>query len=559
MLLHRRPWLAYLIVFAASTCTLVIELIAGRIMAPYIGVSLYTWTSIIGVVLAGMSVGNYLGGLVADRWASGRTLGLVFLAGSVATLGILVVTQLVATTDVHLSLLPRIVWYTTAIFFLPSLILGMVSPVVVKLALADLARTGNTVGSIYAFSTVGSIFGTFVTGFWLISWLGTRTIVWVVAGTLLAVGLLVGEFHGSKKGLAALVFAGLVSAVVLWPAVIFHAMPSWAAPFAVVLGPVLVLVGGLLWPRGAGAAAPLTVLAFALVYLGWSAGDYRAPCRLESNYFCIQIVETFAGGQAARALMLDHLIHSYVVPEDPRVLGYGYERAYAELTGIHAAGRATLDTLFLGGGGYAFPRYIEATYPQSTIDVIEIDPAVTRAAHEHLGLPPDSRIRSFNEDARTFLMEWTEPKRYDVVYGDAFNDLSIPYHLTTVEFCRIIADRLKPDGIYLANVIDKLEGGEFLRAYANALRRVFPHVYLLAQGDSFLPFDRNTSVLLAGRQPLDRAKLLAMASGEVYERTTPMPDTQFDAYRTSGRALVLTDDFAPVDQLLAALFVERGH
>jgi len=107
-------------------------------------------------------------------------------------------------------------------------------------------------------------------------------------------------------------------------------------------------------------------------------------------------------------------------------------------------------------------------------------------------VPARARIRSFNEDARVFLTEWNDPKLYDVVYGDAFNDLSIPYHLTTVEFNRIIADRLKPDGIYLTNIIDKFEGGEFLKAAVNSLRVVFPHVYVFGRGDAFTPFDRNT-------------------------------------------------------------------
>jgi spermidine synthase len=193
------------------------------------------------------------------------------------------------------------------------------------------------------------------------------------------------------------------------------------------------------------------------------------------------------------------------------------------------------------------------------VDVIEIDPAVTRAACEHLGLSRETRIRSFNHDARAFLLEWADPKRYDIIYGDAFNDLSVPYHLTTVEFNRMLAARLKPDGIYLANVIDKLEGGEFLKAYANALRRVFPDVQILARSDDLLPFDRNTYVILAGRQPLDRARLAAATSTEPALRTVALPEARLAAYLASGRALTLTDDFAPVDQLLANLFVERGN
>jgi spermidine synthase len=258
--------------------------------------------------------------------------------------------------------------------------------------------------------------------------------------------------------------------------------------------------------------------------------------------------------------MLDHLIHSYVDLDDPTALDYGYERAYADLTQAHAAGRPPIDTLFIGGGGYAFPRYVEATYDGASVDVIEIDPAVIKVAHEQLGLPPNSRIRSFNQDARMFLREWADPKQYDIIYGDAFNDLSVPYHLTTVEFNRVVASRLKPDGMYLANVIDKLAGGEFLKAYANSLRAVFPYVYIFARGDALMPFDRNTYVLMASRQPLERAKLDAVTSEEMaLAKTTTMPDARLNDYLRSGRALTLTDDFAPVDQLLASLFIERGQ
>src|SRR5262249_50593 len=189
----------------------------------------------------------------------------------------------------------------------------------------------------------------------------------------------------------------------------------------------------------AGLVTPvLALLTFAVVRVGWNTGKYRAPCAVESNYYCIQINETFEQGRRARALMLDRLIHGFVVVDDPTVLGYGYEHAYADLTQAHLKGRKEINTLFIGGGGYSFPRYVEVTYPTAAVDVIEIDPAVTEIVRTELGLSDSRRIRSFNEDARTFLLEWTDPQKYDVVFGDAFNDLSIPYHLTTVEFNRII-------------------------------------------------------------------------------------------------------------------------
>ena len=123
-------------------------------------------------------------------------------------------------------------------------------------------------------------------------------------------------------------------------------------------------------------------------------------------------------------------------------------------------------------------------------------------------------------------MEWADPQQYDVVFGDAFNDLSIPYHLTTVEFNRIVEKRMKPDGIYLVNVIDKFEDGEFLKAYANGLRAVFPHVYLSsAEAREFLPFDRNTYVLMASRQPLNRrASRRSRPPRAIVDRTTPLDE-----------------------------------
>jgi spermidine synthase/flagellar biosynthesis protein FliQ len=502
-------WLSCLLAFVSSFCTLVIELIAGRIMAPYIGVSLYTWTSIIGIVLAGMSAGNFFGGYVADRFASRRMLGLIFIAGSIATLSILVVTNAINGMTFGLSFLPRIVLSIALIFFVPSFVLGMVSPFVVKLALDNLERSGHTVGTIYAASTVGSIVGTFVTGFWLISWLGTRTIVWIVAATLLVTGLLIAGMPANRKVRAT------VAAVAL---------------------------------------AALVGLRFE------TRGRYDAPCDIESNYYCIKVLETYERGHPARMLMLDRLIHSYIVPDDPTALDYGYEQAYSNLTHVHADGRPQIDTLFIGGGGYSFPRYIEAVYPASTVDVIEIDPAVIAVAYDRLGLPASSHIRSFNQDARVFLTEWTDPKRYDLVYGDAFNDLSIPYHLTTVEFNRIVANRLKPDGVYLTNIIDKFDGGEFLKAEVNALRGAFAHVYVFGRGQAFGPFDRNTYVVMASKQPLDRAAFDAVTSrDDASVRTTVLPEDRLNAYLVSGRAITLTDDFVPVDQLLANLFIERGN
>ncbi len=503
-------WSAYLVVFVASACMLVIELIAGRIMAPFVGVSLYTWTSIIGVVLAGVSVGNYLGGVVADRFPERRTLGIILLFSALSSLSILATIALLEKPQLLQSapLMLKIVAFATMIFFLPSCILGMVSPVVVKLALPSLEVAGNTVGKIYACSALGSIFGTFLTGFVLIAWLGTRVIVLVVSLTLVLLALAFGD----------------------------------------------------LWRRAALAAtAVLAVLC--LIGFAGARGAFASPCFKETNYYCIKVSDTtLPDGTPAKSLILDHLIHSYWVHDSPQVLGYAYEKVYAEAVNYLVSTRATpkISALFLGGGGYTVPRYLLNRYPDSLMRVVEIDPGVTATNYEALELARDTPIVTFNEDARQFLMRGGyQNETYDFIFGDAFNDLSIPYHLTTVEFDRMVQGRLKPNGYYLANIIDNYKDGAFLRAYISALRQVFPHVYLMAPGSGWKYFTQQTFVVVAGNQPFDLEGFRSWGGSGLL--TSWLSQQDLDEYLAAGRAIVLTDDYVPADNLIAPVFAERGY
>ena len=187
----------YAIAFIASGCTLVIELVAGRLLAPYIGVSLYTWTSVIGVILAGISIGNFLGGRLADRFPGPSVLGLTLVAASLTSFVTLGLVSVLPQFTLWMPLVPRILVLTTVIFFLPGCILGMITPLVVKQALTDLGHAGGLVGRVYAISTAGSLVGVYLTGFVLIAHFGTRLIVIMVAAVLLILGALLGNLlHG---------------------------------------------------------------------------------------------------------------------------------------------------------------------------------------------------------------------------------------------------------------------------------------------------------------------------------------------------------------------------
>ena len=513
--MNREVIKANIVVFIASFCTLVIELVAGRIMAPYVGVSLYTWTSIIGVVLAGISIGAYLGGLLADRYPRQTTLGwLLFLSG-IGAFTIAPLTNLVGAAQFQSTLMMRIMILTTVIFFVPSTILGMISPVVVKLTLNNLAKTGNVVGKIYAFSTLGSIIGTFATGFYLISWMGTRNILLTMGIILIVSALVFGGFFMRKQSLA-LFF------------ILFVPLTWFIYDFAF--------------------KAPL------------DASTYYYK---ETDYYTIKLKEYDKNedGRELNAMILDNLVHSINDLEDPLYLDYAYIQIYDEVVRWQEGKRRELKTLFLGGGAYTFPRFMEVQYPRAEIDVVEIDPVITQITYDYMGLSRDTRIRSFNEDARWFVMSCKEKEKYDLIFGDAFNDLSIPYHLTTKEFAEQLKAIMKPDGVLIANLIDSFKEGAFLPSYIRTLEEVFGkgNVHLIARYPDFDNTGVTTCVVLASQKKLDMAafqdKTREIKGHAAVSHVVPAEWIQ--KLIRERKTVLLTDDYVPVDNLTAPIFEER--
>jgi spermidine synthase len=304
----------------------------------------------------------------------------------------------------------------------------------------------------------------------------------------------------------------------------------------------------------------VVVLLVAASGLALSRGWLRGPCTRETNYFCIKVRQEERDSGPVQVLILDRLVHSYSSLDDPTQLVYGYEQMYAEATAYRAQrddGPAGLRALFIGGGGYTFPRYMEALYPGSDIHVIEIDPGVTQVAYDMLGLKRDSWVVTYNQDARLF-MEGDPAETYDLVLGDAFNDFSVPYHLTTREFNERVRRWLTDDGLYMVNMID---GGraDFLRAYIHTLRQTFRHVYVAPSVTGWRQTARTTFVLIASDTPLDLAALskIDAGDGEALLGRQLLSQAEVDALLAEGRAATLTDQYAPVDQMLRP--VVRGE
>ena len=532
-----------MVVFIASFCTLVIELVAGRIMAPYVGVSLYTWTSIIGVVLAGISIGAYLGGWIADRYPRSSTLGwLLFLSG-IGAFSISPLTNLVGGAEWQANLMTRILLITTLVFFVPSCLLGMISPVVVKLTLNNLEKTGNVVGKIYAFSTLGSILVTFATGFYLISWMGTRQILFTMGIILIVCAPIFGGFLSRKKTFGLFFF--FLFLLLILPVAGFY---------------------GVAKIRSDGTTPPLSPFHSLKTLYGYA---FKLPLDedvyffKESNYFTIKLKKSIRGnnGDPLVSLVLDHLVHSYIDLNDPLYLEYEYIRIYEEMVRWQAKNRTSLKALFLGGGGYTFPRFMEAKYPKAEIHVVEIDPEITRVANTYLGLSESTKIRSFNEDARWFVMNSKERGNYDFIIGDVFNDLSVPYHLTTEEFSRQLKRLLKSNGLLLVNLVDSFKKGVFLPSYLRTLEEVFGkgNVHLLTISSDYDHLGVSTCVVVASPQRLNMEDFVRVlkkkGKGEMTSHV--MPQERLQEYLKERHSVILTDDYVPVDNLMAPIFKER--
>lgn len=503
----RRVAAASAVAAAASFCTMAIELAASRILAPHVGVSLYSWTGIIGVVLGAMALGNYLGGRLADRWPGARALALSLFVGGLAALAILAATPAAIGFPPFgtLGLIERIVVLAAAIFLLPVVVLGTITPQAVRWALADPAGAGRVAGRVYAWSTAGAILGTLATGLLLIRLVGVFPLVLAAGLGLISLALVVGRV--------------------------------WRRPLelAGAFGVTVLLVGGL-----------------------HSRGALDSTCTRETDYFCIRVVDewTQPDEPPIRKLILDRLVHSSVKIGDPRYLGYAHEQVQAGVTQLIAERRPAARVLLIGGGGYTYPRWVDAFVPGARVDVVEIDPGVTEVAHAELGLPRDTPIASYHMDGRQFVREQAQPDGYDVVVLDAVNDLSVPYHLLTREFDEAVRRLLAPGGVYMVSVIDRYQDGRLLPAVLRTLDATFPTVQLFSAVPRWSTGGAGVFVALGSDQGVALADVnRALGAGNVVHE---LESAALRAYLAAGDQLVLTDAYAPVDDLLAGLIRERG-
>jgi spermidine synthase len=442
--------------------------------------------------------------------------------------------------------------WTFCLFFAPMAVLGTISPQVIRLAVPDVAHAGRVAGRVYALSTTGAIAGTFATGYFLISGLGTDRTIIVIAATLALVSMTVAPVWKDNTLLYLL---------------------------SIVLGGV---TGG--------------------VILTWNPvkPDTELVAQRDTNYYRIRVTMESEDYPQILNLYLDHLLHSTVNTEDPLFIYYKHEEIQIEFLRLARARSGPPKVLLIGGGGYTLPRATMKLMPETRMDVVEIDPGVTQVAYEVLGLKKHENLKDVNMDGRQFVAEVAAPGSYDLVIQDAVNDLSVPSHLMTREYNDAVKRALKPDGVYLLTIIDSVEHGKVWRASMATLKLSFQHVHLLASSEpppGERPADpkaaeewdervaswgagRQVYVIYASDRPLDLAALRAATEAAVIPQwpearaavvgaAATVPTVPFFTRLVSPAVLepflarepgvILTDQYAPVDNLMAEVFRRRNQ
>ncbi|MEO5575058.1 MAG: fused MFS/spermidine synthase [Gaiellaceae bacterium] len=523
-------------VFLAGGALLGLEIAASRVLAPYFGNSLYVWGALIGIVLAGLSTGYWVGGAIADRYPTPRLLVAMLAAASLLVLAIPFLDGWVLDRLVDWDPGPRLnpLLATIALFGAQSVILGTVSPIAVRLKAHSLDKLGRTAGRLFAISTAGSIAGTFATSFWLIPALGTDQVLASAAVALMLAAAAVALVER-------LVLAGAVAVVLACASV----------------GAVVSLA-----PEQGGTVAASQLRNWSPVYRQQRDGErtggiedaqsgYTVLHTKDSQYHRIAVVED----DDSRYLRFDSSFQSGMYIDEPFRTRFDYSD-YLQLPLAYSPG--TRRILYIGLGGGSAPKRTWRDFPATRIEVVELDPEVVEIAYKYFELPRDPRLRVEVEDGRRFLAGNDGP--WDAIVIDAFYSDSIPFHLATREFLELARSRLTPGGVVATNIIGAVRGTDsrLFRSMLRTYRAVFPTVAIhpvLSGGEHDLDGIRNV-ILVAGDGAAPSKEFLQERWAELRKQAPGAPDlnaaigNRVDAAVPTEDVPVLTDDYAPTDALL---------
>ncbi|MDO8482193.1 MAG: fused MFS/spermidine synthase, partial [bacterium] len=420
-----------IIAFTCGAVVMILELDGSRIIAPYLGTGTFVWTGLIGVILGSLSLGYWWGGKVADKSANFKTLAKILALAGLFVWSIAYLKNLLELSlFLPQSMIAATLIGTTFLFSPATILLGMITPYIARLKLDTLETSGKTIGTLYALSTLGSIIGTFLGGFLLISYLGSTKIITLLATTLFVLAAAAFFKNNSKDK--------------------------------------VLIIGCIL----------LALLAFTIK----PSGSFSRQIILDTDteYSRVWIFDGIdkASGRPARYLSNNTRgLQSGMFLDDPDELIFPYTRLFDLAAEMYPNFKKAL---MIGAGAYSYPKHFARTFPKSSLDVVEIDPELKKLAAEYFALKENPRVATFDEDGRIFLNR--NKTRYDIILNDTFlSHLNIPYQLTTTEAIKKMSDALNAKGVVMTNIISAASGpsSHFLQAEYLTYKRIFPSVFLI--------------------------------------------------------------------------------
>ncbi len=506
------PTLIRFTVFFAGMSTVGTEISASRLVAPYFGDSTYIWANLIGITLAYLAIGYWLGGRLADSYPRAW---VIFTSTTVAALWSILLPyvsqpilrlSLQAFQDFNVGAFYGSFVGVLLLLSVPIILLGFVTPYAVRLTIDSIDHAGSTAGRVDALSTVGSIIGSFLPVLVLIPLVGTAR-TFLVLGGLLLVPSLIG----------------------LWR------LRSWPVRTTSLAATALVMLStSFLAPENIRPAEQGRI-----VYETESADNY------------IQVMED--DGTYLLSLNDGHAVHSIYNPDQLLTQGPWDYFMIAPLF-VQVDGPAEIDNaLILGLAGGTSSKQLSAAYGPIDIDGVEIDSAIVAVGREYFDMN-EPNLDVITADGRYVLR--TSDETYDLIAVDAYKQPYIPFQLTTREFFTEAYDHLSDDGTLVINVGRTPDDYRLVDVISSTMKDVFPSVYLIdveRYSNTMVvatrqPTDIDTFATAVEQQPEDsilrEVGEASIASGDIREVTNV--DTVF------------TDDHAPVEWVVDQIILDEA-
>jgi len=512
-------------VFVTGAAVLIVEIIAIRILAPYYGNTIYTASSVISTILAALSLGYYLGGIVSDKYPEhGVFYGIIFVSGFLIIFIQFLNNAILPLFGLLFSISIGPLISSIFIFFIPAFSLGMLSPFAVKLHHVKYAKAvalpkaeqfnmvnkkeqdkvGSQSGEVFFWSTMGSIVGSLLSGFILIPNFGINSII-IGTGIIISIWGICGFlfFRSSSKSNNIIIFM-----ILFFVSEIF--------------------------------------------FLWFYTPQKQNNVLYEKDgiYEKIKISDSQWNNQPARFLFLDKSQASAMYLDSDKMV-FDYTKYYQlyKLFNLKYT-----SALVIGGGAYSIPKAFLNDSPEMQVDVSEIEPELFGLAQKYFNLQNNARLTNYTEDGRRLLSE--KRKKYDIIVSDVYYSFfSIPIHFTTKEFFDLAKNRLNLDGVFIGNFTGDLnpQSPSLILSEIKTFKEVFPNSYFFAVDSALSKYPQNIIFLgINGQKKIDFESNEILKSSNPIIKNLPQKNIDISQFEFS-RYLKITDNFSPIEYLIGKI------